>query len=383
MKILYASDNIYHHMIPLANCLANLVGDGNFKYAVLKPQEKFRISMGFNPNDNNQPWVIPVFENNECLNEFEQWFGEADVVLFSNRDLFNMTIKRIENNKLTFYFSERWWKPNIGKFRLFFPKYIKLALDIKKLSKNKNFHYLAHGIYAARDIKYVSKFENRIWEFGYFTDTTENFTIKKNQEKINILWCGRMLNWKRVDVLIKAFGEVVKEKMNCHLTLIGDGAEKLKLEKKAKKILPQWSYDFFPSQSTQIIREKMNCADIFVLPSSGYEGWGAVVNEAMAEGCAVIASVETGAGKSIISNLENGILFKSGDWKGLSKQISLLVQDENLRQKIQLKGKATINEIWSPEVAATRFIKVCEAILYNKEIPIFENGPLKRFTTVK
>lgn len=383
MKILYASDNIYHHMIPLANSLANLVGDGNFKYAVLKPEEEFRISMGFNPDDNNQPWVIPVFKNKECLVEFEQWFNEAEVVLFSNRDLFKMASQRIEKNKLTFYFSERWWKPNIGRFRLFFPKYIKLALDIRKLSKNNNFHYLAHGIYAAKDIKFVTKFENRIWEFGYFTDTAENFRIKKDQEKINILWCGRMLKWKRVDLLIRAFAEVVKRNPNCHLTMVGDGAEKLKLEIKAKKILPEWSYDFFPSQSTQIIRETMNCADIFVLPSSGYEGWGAVVNEAMAENCAVIASVETGAGKSIISNLENGILFKSGDWKDLSKQISLLVQDENLRRKMQLSGKATINEIWSPVVAATRFVKVCEAILDNKETPFFESGPLKRFTPVK
>lgn len=383
MKILYASDNIYHHMIPLANSLSKLVGDGNFKYAVLYPEEEFRISMGFNTNDNKQPWVIPAFKNKGCLMEFEQWFREADVVLFSNRDLFKIASQRIENNKLTFYFSERWWKPNTGKFRLFHPKYLKLALDIRKLSKNINFHYLAQGGYAARDIKFVSEFENRVWEFGYFTDTTENRIIKSKQEKINILWCGRMLNWKRVDVLIKAFSEVIKKNPNCHLTLIGDGVEKSRLEIVAKKILPERSYDFLPSRSAQIIRETMNCADIFVLPSSGYEGWGAVVNEAMAESCAVIASVESGAGKSIISNLENGILFKSGDWKDLSKQISLLVQDQNLRRKIQSCGKVTINEIWSPEVAANRFVKVCEAILDKKEIPFFENGPLKRLVTVK
>jgi glycosyltransferase involved in cell wall biosynthesis len=283
MKILYISDNIYHHMIPLANALVSEVGSDNFKYAILKPTEEFRVRMGFSTKDDIQSWAIRVYENNENLIEFEKWFDDADVVLFSNRDLFKMANQRIIKNKLTFYFSERWWKPDIGRWRLLHPTFIKLALEIRKLSKNSNFHYLAQGGYAANDIQFISKFENRIWEFGYFTDTSSCNKTHNNSGVINILWCGRMLNWKRVDTLIKAYGQVIKKHSNCHLRIIGDGEERNKLEIMAKDILPANSYSFYHSQSTDEIRQQMNSSDIFVLPSSGYEGWGAVVNEAMSE----------------------------------------------------------------------------------------------------
>ncbi len=378
MKILYVSDNIYHHMIPLAKALVREVGDDNFKYAILKPIEESRVKMGFDSNDEIQPWAIKVYESKENLIEFEKWFDKADVVLFSNRDLFKMSNIRIQKNKLTFYFSERWWKPDTGRWRLLHPKYFKLALEIRKLSKNSNFHYLAQGGYAAKDIRFISKFENRIWDFGYFTDTSSSNISQNNSDKINILWCGRMLKWKRVDTLIKAFGEVVKTHTNCHLNIIGDGEEKSKLEIMAEAILPDNSYSFFPSQSINVIRQKMYNSDIFVLTSSGYEGWGAVVNEAMSESCAVIASVESGAGKSMINHMENGILFFSGDWKMLSKKIMMLVKDEKLRIKIAKNGQKAIKEIWSPDVAANRFVKVCDALIKKTSIPNYETGPFKK-----
>jgi glycosyltransferase involved in cell wall biosynthesis len=105
---------------------------------------------------------------------------------------------------------------------------------------------------------------------------------------------------------------------------------------------------------------------------------GAVVNEAMSEGCCVIASIESGAGKSIIRDMENGVLFKSGDCNMLREKIIMLISDEKLRKKIAKNGQKEIKEIWSPEIAANRLVKVCDAILNDKLIPLFEKGPLKR-----
>jgi dTDP-4-amino-4,6-dideoxygalactose transaminase len=148
MKILYISDNIYHHMIPLANSLARLVGEDNFKYAVLKPEEKFRISMGFSRDDINQTWVIPAFKNKECLMMFEQWFYEADVVLFSSRDLFKMANQRIKNAN----FYDRHFKeineiiipPRPKNFKIVYHLYIVFAKNRDALLK----HCLKKGIEA-------------------------------------------------------------------------------------------------------------------------------------------------------------------------------------------------------------------------------------------
>jgi glycosyltransferase involved in cell wall biosynthesis len=381
MRILYASVNIDHHSIPLAQSIANVVGKSNFKYAVLKPIESFRVSMGFNPNNDKHEWVIRAYENEVEYNNFFNWFFEADVVLFSDRNLFSLAQQRLKKSKLTFYFSERWWKPSLGKWRLLHPKFINFALQIRQLSKNVKFHYLAQGAYASDDIQYLGKFENRIWNWGYFTDVVEHKSTKTNDSKINILWCGRMLKWKKVDNLIKAFSVVIKENTNCHLTLIGDGTERNSLIKLSEQLLPHWSYDIINCQTTQLVRETMNHSDIFVLPSNGYEGWGAVINESMAEGCAVIASIETGGGKSIILNSENGILYKSGNWKRLYEKIKQLIYDEKLLNKLKSNGKITINEYWAPEVAANRFLNVCDALLNNKTTPKYLTGPMQKITS--
>jgi glycosyltransferase involved in cell wall biosynthesis len=187
-----------------------------------------------------------------------------------------------------------------------------------------------------------------------------------------------MLEWKRVDILIKAFSEVIKENPHCHLTLVGDGEEKDKLKILAKEILPQGMYSILPSQKISRIREMMGSSDIYVLPSSGYEGWGAVVNEAMSEACAVIASVDSGAGKAIIEDGVNGFLFKAGDWKTLSKIIHQLIIDDKLRTQIQYNGQKCIKEIWSPKEAARRFVTICDIILNNKDKIKFEKGPFNK-----
>lgn len=380
MKILYISENINHHMIPLANALDSELGLDNFRYAVLKPIEESRIRMGFNPDDQNHKWCIKVYENASNYQDYEKWFQEADVVLFSSRDLFAKIEERLNNNKLTFYFSERWWKPSIGMWRMVHPKYLKLILLLRKLSKSQSFHYLAQGGYAGTDIQKLTKFKKRIWKFGYFTDVS---SIKSNSEilekKITILWCGRMLKWKNVDVLIKAFANVAKYNTNCHLKLIGDGEQKEYLIKLAKKILPIDSYSFLPSQPVGKIRKEMNDADIYVLPSSGYEGWGAVLNEAMAEKCSVIATEESGAGKAMIKDGYNGFLFKSGDWKSLSTKLEIMINDEIIRNKIQVEGTNDIKTNWSPEIAAKRLISISKSILEKKEIHIYENGPFSAF----
>lgn len=378
MKILYVADNINHHMIPLSNALINELGFENFKYAVLKPMSQIRVGMGFDPNDDKKKWCLRVYENEANLIEYEKWLNSADVVLFSNRNMFNKIDNRLKLNKLTFYFSERWWKPKIGKFRILHPSYLTLLLKFRSLSKNKSFHYLAQGGHAYSDVKGLTHFDDRIWKFGYFTDVNFSKTITKNSKITNILWCGRMLKWKKVDVLIKAFGKVYKNNNNCHLIIIGDGEEKIKLIKLAHKILPLESYTFLKNMPVNEIRENMSQADIYVLPSSGYEGWGAVVNEAMAEGCAVIATKESGSGKAIIQDGKNGLLFKAGDWKSLSSKIELLINDKKLIKQIQENGKIDLKSNWSPEIAAKRLICVSNNII-NGNTPVFYDfGPFSK-----
>jgi glycosyltransferase involved in cell wall biosynthesis len=384
MKILQAARDIDFHMIHFSESIINDIGTDDFRYAVLNPPVMKRMHMGFKNNYEDEPWVIKAYLNTEAYELFVKWFYEADVVLFFERSLFSMAEKRVNNNKLTFFFSERWWRPPIGKFRLLHPRFIKLVAQIRRLSENSNFNYLAQGGYAAEDLRLVGKFDNRIWEWGYFTDITEhsspaNLITGNTNSEINIVWCGRLLKLKRVDTLIKAFALALKMNPKCHLTIIGDGPEKEKLQKLAKRLLPGQSITFISLQSNSVVREIMHRSDIFVLPSNGYEGWGAVLNEAMSEGCAVVASKESGGGKALISDMENGMLFNAGDYKQLADKLIILINDKELLNKLKTGAKETMNHLWSPEIASKRFLKVSEAILAGTGLPNFESGPMKRY----
>ena len=60
-----------------------------------------------------------------------------------------------------------------------------MFLSFKKLTKNRNFHYLAIGPFAAKDMHLVTNMKKRIWQWGYFTDFPLGETINKNNSSCN------------------------------------------------------------------------------------------------------------------------------------------------------------------------------------------------------
>jgi glycosyltransferase involved in cell wall biosynthesis len=187
-----------------------------------------------------------------------------------------------------------------------------------------------------------------------------------------------MLKWKRVDTLILSVADLSKRGFAINLTLVGDGPEINKLKKLAKKLLNPSEYLFCNSINPDTIPQLMFNHDIFVLPSSAYEGWGFVINEAMNSECAIIASQSAGAAAAMIKHNVNGLLFKSGNWHELSSNIELLIKDKELRYYLINNARITIQNKWSSNCAAKRFVSVVNALLNNKNIPLYEDGPMSK-----
>lgn len=115
---------------------------------------------------------------------------------------------------------------------------------------------------------------------------------------------------------------------------------------------------------------------VYVFPSNGREGWGAVVNEAMSQGCVAVANDASGSAKTIIRDGVNGFLFNTGDWRKLGEILIRLNEDESLRLRMARAGQNTIRGCWSPKVAAERFLAVSEALLSQKLTPTYNDGPM-------
>ncbi|MEG2063408.1 MAG: glycosyltransferase [Kiritimatiellia bacterium] len=150
----------------------------------------------------------------------------------------------------------------------------------------------------------------KMW--GYFVAPGQGHVLPiKHPPKV--LWVGRMLNWKHVAVLVRACRSHQNLKhVAVSLSLYGHGPEEKRLKKVAGSYPTITFHDFIPVEE---VRRVMQQHDIYVLPSNGYEGWGAVVNEALEEGMRVLATYESGAGATV---LPPSNLFHAGDIKRLS-----------------------------------------------------------------
>ena len=108
-----------------------------------------------------------------------------------------------------------------------------------------------------------------------------------NVRPVKFVFVGRLVNWKAVDLLLKAFKHL-SVKIPVELEIIGDGKQRSNLKTLARRLnLTSVNFTGFLSQS-QCAR-KLQSADVMVLPSL-YECGGAVVLEAMTMGIPVIAT---------------------------------------------------------------------------------------------
>ncbi|WP_298767449.1 N-acetyl-alpha-D-glucosaminyl L-malate synthase BshA [uncultured Polaribacter sp.] len=140
---------------------------------------------------------------------------------------------------------------------------------------------------------------------------------------------------KRVEDVIKVFNEVRKT-VPSKLLMVGEGPEKIKAEKLAKKL--EINQDvFFLGNSTEI--EKILCyTDVFLLPSQT-ESFGLAALEAMAAKSAVI-STNTGGLPEVNIHGETGFLSNLGDVEDMAKNTISILKDDATLTRFKENAKA-------------------------------------------
>lgn len=375
MKILQVSNIVSHHQLPLSRELLKIVGEGNFVFAAMQGTDKYREKLGWNVSSDDE-WIINPSVNPTDMEIFERCWSEFDVVICGER-FFDKMLERVKDNKLCFYMSERWWKPPVGKLRLLSPSFLKMTLQLRELSKSRYFHYLPIGPYAALDMGFICGNKLAMWDWGYFTSLNSNICNKSRLlGPLRVLWAGRMIACKRVGMIVKAVSVLQKNGVDIELNLIGDGPEANKVRRMADKLLKKNTYSIQGAISADKVPCIMAEHNVYVLSSSEYEGWGAVINEAMSVGCAVVSSNGAGAAVSMIDNYVDGILFRQNEVKELINAILTLSSDRILCRNIGIQARKKVEELWSPSLAAKRLVQVSTDIHTNKAITYYESGPM-------
>ena len=99
-----------------------------------------------------------------------------------------------------------------------------------------------------------------------------------------------------------------------------------------------------------------------------YEPFGITPLEAMASGCAVVAS-RTGAFEYIVVPGETGALVPTGDAKGLAEALRALMQDPDRVARMGRAGRERVAAEFSIEKEAEGIAQVYQAVLGRKSIP--------------
>lgn len=178
----------------------------------------------------------------------------------------------------------------------------------------------------------------------------------KDDEKI-VLWVARFGHYPYKDpfTFIKAIPLVLEKHSNTKFIMIGKGYLKSYAVNLARKL---------GLNKLQFIDrvEKLNlyyaAADLFVLTSYN-DNFGLVVAEAMACGKPVIIS-DKGAPPEIVEN--TGLMFEYGCHHDLADKITMLIEDENLSQRLGAMAHKRIVENFTWEKAARKYLDIYKEV---------------------
>lgn len=186
---------------------------------------------------------------------------------------------------------------------------------------------------------------------------------KKNSKLIKLLFVGRLVKEKGIYDVLRAFVQLIKEKTNCQLTIIGNGEEKESI----KNLINQIGFNQFikiKKVSYAKMSEEYQKADIFVLASKPTKYWeeyfGMSLIEAMACGLPVV-STTSGAIPEVVGKA--GLLVTPGKANELFFAFRKLIENIALRKKLSLKARQRAENYFDSRKVALKIGKLYKKIL--------------------
>ncbi|MBQ8297143.1 MAG: glycosyltransferase [Ruminococcus sp.] len=150
-----------------------------------------------------------------------------------------------------------------------------------------------------------------------------------NPGSVKVFFTGRLVYYKGVDVLLKAF----RNAENCELFIAGTGELEAELKKYAEFYGMSKRVHFLGFLPDETLRQAYADCDIFVLPSvAKSEAFGIVQLEAMVYGKPVINTSLPSGVPHVSLDGQTGITVPPSDAEALSRAINTLAADRKLRE---------------------------------------------------
>ena len=360
----FVSNYLNHHQIPFCNAMYRLL-KGQFLFIQTLAMEEERIRMGWNDQP-DVPYLKLYYEQPE---ECQEIIEQAKLVLFGGCEEERYIEKRLEQEKPVVRICERMYKT--GQWKAVSPRGLRKKYHDHTRYRRKPVYLLCAGAYVASDYSIVRAYPGKMYRWGYFTEfvpadieelLTEKGYLPEGQsggEKLPyLLWAARMIDWKHPELALLTARYLKEQGLSFHMDLIGGGELRDRMEELRKAYDLEDCVGFLGFLTPPKVREVMKRADIFLFTSDRQEGWGAVANEAMNSGCALVADHMIGAVPYLVKHEENGLVYRTGRTEELFAEVERLVTDRELCRKLGRKAYETIASAWNAENAAEKLLRL-------------------------
>ena len=384
MRVAFFSNFLNHHQLPFCQAMEKLT-TGNFTFVATERIPKERLDMGYEDMNSSYPFVLRTYDNPEAEKQAEKLALESDVIITGSAPE-KYTQMRIEEDKITFRYSERVYKK--GVWHSLSPRARRNMYLLHARYKDGPLYMLCASAYTAFDYGLHGAYIGKTFKWGYFPEVkvydVDDLMNRKlsattagwKHPKASILWAGRLIGLKHPDASIKTAYELKKKGHAFQLDIIGNGEMEQQLRNMIDRMGLSDCVNMLGAMSPARVREHMEKADIFLFTSDKNEGWGAVLNESMNSGCAVVASDAIGSVPFLIENGENGVVYHSGNQKELNRAVLTLIENPLLRKKLGAAAYRTLKDTWNAEVAAERLLCLTKALEREQRVcKLYDSGP--------
>ncbi|MCI1682366.1 MAG: glycosyltransferase [Bacteroides sp.] len=211
-----------------------------------------------------------------------------------------------------------------------------------------------------------------------------------------VLHIGRLVKWKRVDLLIDAFARIAGEYDDAELVIVGDGPELENLKRQAvdasltvldesrnatkevvqkaeteREAVPEQKTEAQVNHNSGIVRfigavydpkelgAYMNESTVYVLAGMG----GLSINDAMSYGMPIICSVCDSTERDLVVDGKNGFIFREGDVYSLVDKLEYLFDHPQRCEEMGVESERIIREKINIETVSNRYIRAFEDLM--------------------
>lgn len=176
---------------------------------------------------------------------------------------------------------------------------------------------------------------------------------ENGQDPLAVTFIGRLMEYKGIRHLLRAFGKVVKEIEDAKLHIVGGGP----LYKDTKAFIH--GQGLARNIALHGALPRMDALSVlarsaFLVHPSFYESFGMVIAEAYALGKPVITH-KAGYADEMVERIGAGLTVDVTDQDAFANTIETLLTDTNLRRRLSTNAQAAAREIFNIEVVAKKY----------------------------